>query len=195
MIRTVSGRISSILGLLENIGKIRTQGIDLTVNYRTPQTGIGMFGLNLNGNYLRKYSETTPTASGFAATSYLGSTRGFPDQSYPKFKATGTISWDVKDISASFTGRYINHVHELTSLDDGTLVLDPTAKLKNTFYGDVQLTFTPPFLDRKFAFTVGVINVFSQDPPPCTTCTGPNYDPTTYDVPGQFGYARISYKM
>ena len=184
VIRTGSGLISRIVGLLQNIGEIRTQGIDLTINYRTPETGLGMFGLTLNGNYLRKYTETTPTASGFASTSYKGTTRGFPDQSYPKFKGTGVVSWDIKDISASFTGRYINHVVE----GDGN-------RLKNTFYGDVQLTFSPAFLDRKFAFTVGVINVFNQDPPACDTCTGPNYDPTTYDVPGQFGYLRVAYKM
>ena len=184
VIRTASGRIARIVGLLQNIGEIRTQGIDLTINYRTPDTGFGMFGLNLNGNYLRRYTEATPTAAGFSTTSYKGTTRGSPDQSYPKFKGTGVVSWDLHDISASFTGRYINHVIE----SDGN-------RLKNTFYGDVQLTFTPAFLNRKFAFTVGVINVFNQDPPACDTCTGPNYDPTTYDVPGQFGYARISYKM
>src|SRR3546814_4949992 len=59
------------------------------------------------------------------------------------------------------------------------------------FYGDVQLGFTPSFMDRALTFTLGVINVFNTDPPKCDTCTGPNYDPTTYDVPGQFGYLRV----
>lgn len=131
-----------------------------------------------------KYSETTPTSTGFSAISYRGTTRGSPDQSYPKFKGTGVVSWSIADVEASFTGRYINHVRETTG-----------ARLDNTFYGDVQLTFSPAFLDRKFDFTAGVRNVFNQDPPACTTCTGPNYDPTTYDVPGQFGYLRLSYRM
>jgi iron complex outermembrane receptor protein len=69
------------------------------------------------------------------------------------------------------------------------------SRLKDTFYGDVQLIFTPSALDKKFDFTIGVRNVFNQDPPACTTCTGPNYDPTTYDVPGQFGYLRVSFRM
>jgi iron complex outermembrane receptor protein len=125
-----------------------------------------------------------PTASGASAISYRGTTRGFPDQSYPKFKGNAVASWSLGDFDASFTGRYINHVTE----SDGN-------RLGNTFYGDVQLTLSPSFLDRKFAFTVGVNNVFNQDPPACNTCTGPNYDPTTYDVPGQFGYVRVAYKM
>ncbi|MEG3168351.1 TonB-dependent receptor [Sphingomonas sp. LB3N6] len=184
VVRSSSGRISSIVGLLQNIGQIRTRGIDLTLNYRSPQTGAGIFGLSLNGNHLMKYSETTPTSTGFSAISYRGTTRGSPDQSYPKFKGTGVVTWSIADIEASFTGRYINHVRENTG-----------ARLDNTFYGDVQLTLSPAFLDRKFDFTAGVRNVFNQDPPACTTCTGPNYDPTTYDVPGQFGYLRLSYRM
>jgi iron complex outermembrane receptor protein len=43
--------------------------------------------------------------------------------------------------------------------------------------------------------TVGGNNLTDKDPPGCFTCSVNNYDPTTYDVPGQFFYGRISYKM
>ena len=185
--RVASGRIGRINSVLQNIGQIRTKGIDLTATYRTQDTGIGYFGLSLNGNYLMRYKETVPAANGFTTTSYKGTTRGFPDQSYPKFKGTGVIDWDFGDFGASFTGRYINHVTEIFN--------GAERRLKNTFYGDVQVQFSPSAFDRKVVFTVGVNNVFNQDPPACGTCTGPNYDPTTYDVPGQFGYARIAYRM
>lgn len=182
--RTGSGIISRVVGLLQNIGEIRTRGVDLTVTYRSPETSVGIFGLSLNGNHLAKYTESFPTADGLTTISYKGTTRGFPDQSYPKFKGTGVVSWSLGDFGASFTGRYINHVTE----SDGS-------RLSNTFYGDVQVVLTPSFLDKKFDFTLGVINVFNRNPPACTSCTGPNYDPTTYDVPGQFGYLRVAYKM
>lgn len=184
VIRVASGNIARINGVLQNIGSIKTKGIDVTFNYRTPETSAGMFGLSVNGNFLLRYKETFPSATGFDTTSYRGTTRGFPDQSYPKFKGNAVVDWSLGDIAASFTGRYIRGVVE----GDGN-------KLGNTFYGDVQLSFTPSFLDKRTVFTIGVNNVFNQDPPACNTCTGPNYDPTTYDVPGQFGYARISYKM
>lgn len=184
IVRAGNGAIGSINGLLQNIGGIRTKGIDLTLSYRTPATSFGGFGLSLNGNYLMKYTETVPAEAGFTTTSYRGTTRGFPDQSYPKFKGNAVIDWQIGDFGATFTGRYIDHVVE----GDGN-------RLKDTFYGDVQLTFAPTRFDRRMALTVGVNNVFNQDPPACNTCTGPNYDPTTYDVPGQFGYVRLSYKM
>jgi iron complex outermembrane receptor protein len=162
VVRNSSGSVSSIIGLLQNIGQIRTRSIDLTLTDRSPQTGFGTFGLTLNGNHLMKYTETTPTSTGFSAISYRGTTRGSPDQSYPKFKGSGVVSWNISDVEASFTGRYINHVVENTG-----------SRLKDTFYVDVQFIFTPSALDKNFDFTIGVRNVFNQDPPACTICTGP----------------------
>ncbi len=180
--RTPNGLISRINAQLQNIGGISTRGIDVAANFRTPKSGAGSFGLSLNGNFLLKYSETFPATVGFSTTDYRGQTRGFPDQSYPRFKGNGTLDWAMDAFTASFTGRYINAVREA----DGK-------KLKSTFYGDIQLGYA--FFQKRMALTIGVNNVFNQDPPPCFSCTGPNYDPTTYDVPGQFGYLRVSYKM
>ena len=180
--RTPNGLIARINAQLQNIGSIRTRGIDVNANFRTQPSSVGAFGLSLNGNFLSKYSETFPANVGFTTTSYIGRTRGFPDQSYPRFKGNGTLDYLLGSLTASFTGRYISAVREF---DD--------KRLKSTFYGDVQLGYA--FFDQRMALTVGVNNLFNQDPPACFSCTGPNYDPTTYDVPGQFGYVRVSYKM
>ena len=182
--RTPNGLITRVNGLLQNIGEVRTRGIDVMFNYRTRGTSAGVFGLSVNGNFLLKYTESTPASTGFTTTDYRGTTRGFPDQSYPKFKGTGILDWQIGDFGAAFTGRYIDAVYE----NDGK-------KLGTTFYGDVQLVYTPAFADRRLAFTAGVNNVFNRNPPACFSCTGANFDATTYDVPGQFGYLRISYKM
>ncbi|MCT2557444.1 TonB-dependent receptor [Tsuneonella sp. YG55] len=182
--RTSSGIISSIRGLLQNIGEIRTSGIDVTFNLRTRDSGAGAFGLSLNANFLDRYEETFPTDNGSATIDYRGTTRGFPDQSYPKFKSTGVLSWASGAFDASLTGRYIDSVVE----SDGNT-------LDSRFYTDVQLGFSPAFLSDKFRLSLGIINLFDKDPPPCNTCTGPNYDPTTYDIPGRYGYLQLNYKM
>lgn len=182
--RSGNGAISRVNGLLQNIGGIRTRGIDATINYRSRATSAGMFGLSLNGNFLLKYNETVPAAAGFTTTDYRGTTRGFPDQSYPRFKGNAVVDWSVGDVMAAFTGRYIDAVREAGG-----------RKLANRFYSDIQIGYTPGFLDQKISFFVGVNNVFNVDPPPCFSCTGPNFDPTTYDIPGQFGYFRISVRM
>jgi iron complex outermembrane recepter protein len=186
VVRTSNGFINEIDGTLQNLDSIRTKGVDVTANFLTPETGIGTFGLTANATWLLKY--VLSASNGFVVIDRKGTERGSPDQAFPKFKGNATINWSIGDFGASFTGRYIDSVIEQGGPTG-------TNKLDSRFYGDVQLMFTPSFLDKRFAFTVGVNNVLNQDPPACFSCSLNNYDPTTYDVPGQFGYLRVSYKM
>ena len=93
-----------------NLDSIRTQGVDLTVNYRTPSTPVGMFGLSANATWLTKYILTA--SNGFIVIDRKGTERGSPDQAFPKFKGNATIDWTLGDIAASFTGRYVDGVRE-----------------------------------------------------------------------------------
>ena len=81
------------------------------------------------------------------------------------------------------TGRFIDNVIE----NQGGNELD------RRIYGDVQFTLRPSWLGERFGLSLGVNNVFDTDPPACFSCSLNNYDPTTYDIPGRFGYARLSY--
>ena len=47
--------------------------------------------------------------------------------------------------------------------------------------------------DKRYELFGSVSNLFDKDPPACFSCSLNNYDPTTYDIPGRFGYARLSY--
>ncbi|MBW6528636.1 TonB-dependent receptor [Sphingomonas sp. RHCKR7] len=183
VVRAPSGVITAINGILLNTGGIRTRGVDATFTLRTQPTGAGTFGLSVSGNYLLKYEEIVPATDGTTTTDYTGTERGSPDQAYPHFKGQATLDWDIGPVAAAFTGRYIDDVVESQGGN----------RLKSRFYGDVQLSFRPSWLDEKIGLTLGVNNVFDTDPPACFSCSLNNYDPTTYDVPGRFGYARLSY--
>ncbi len=183
--RAPSGIVTAISGLLLNTGGIRTKGIDATLTVRSGETGAGQFGLYVSGNYLLKYAERTPDTDGFVSTDYVGTERGSPDQTYPHFKGLATIDWAIGPVAASVTGRYIDNVQEIAAVNE----------LKSRLYGDVQLAFRPAWMDSKMALTFGVNNVFDKDPPACFSCSLNNYDPTTYDIPGRFGYLRLSYGL
>ena len=181
--RSPSGIITAIDGLLLNTGGIRTKGIDATLTVRSGDTGAGRFGLYVSGNYLLKYAERTPSTAGFDSTDYVGTERGSPDQAYPDFKGLATIDWSVGPVTASVTGRYIDNVDEIAAENE----------LKSRFYTDFQVQFRPAWMQSSVALTLGINNVFDKDPPACFSCSLNNYDPTTYDIPGRFGYARLSY--
>ena len=186
VIRTGNGFVNEIDGTLQNLDSIKTRGIDLIANYRSRRGPAGTLGLHVNASWLLKYVLTA--SNGFIVLDRRGTERGSPDQAFPKFKGNATADWALGDFGASVTGRYIAHVTEIKG--DG----NPN-RLGSRFYTDLQLLYTPSYLDKRFAITAGVNNVFNQDPPACFSCSLNNFDPTTYDVPGQFGYLRVSYKM
>jgi iron complex outermembrane receptor protein len=177
--RTASGQVGQIRGFLQNIASIETDGIDVTLQYRSPETGIGTFGLFFTNTFLFNYTVTVPSTDGFTVIEREGTEQGSPDQAFPDYKATGIIDWTLREFGASITGRYIDSVLEA----DGN-------RMDSTFYTDVQLRWN---VSDAFTFALGVNNVFGADPPPCFTCGLNNIDPTTYDVPGRFFYARATF--
>jgi iron complex outermembrane receptor protein len=181
--RTASGTIASINGRLLNLNAINTDGLDASFVYRSPTFSGGSIGLSVNAAYLLRYDVLPPADLNAPTLKLAGTERGSPDQAYPRFKLNGTIDWSTLGYGASFTARYIGKVAER----------DGVHTMGAVFYGDVQLYYSPDWMNNRIRLTLGVNNVFNRAPPPCFTCDSANFDPTTYDVPGQFGYARISF--
>lgn len=183
--RTPSGLVAGIDATLQNLNAINTDGIDGSLIYRSKPVGDGTVGLTINAAYLLSYDIKAPAELNAPTIKCAGTERcGSVDQAYPRFKATTTLDYSADAWGVSFTGRYISKVTE----SDGHV-------MGSTFYGDMQAYFSPAWLDHRTRLTIGVNNLFDKDPPACFTCDSANFDPTTYDVPGQFGYIRLSYKM
>jgi len=181
--RTANGNVAGISGRLLNLNGINTDGIDATFNYRSPNFGGGSAGLVFNAAWLLTYDVIPPSDLNAPTLEYAGTERGSPDQAYPKFKFNATIDWSSDAWGLSFTGRYISEVDER----------DGVHTMGDVFYGDIQAYFAPSWMNHRWRLTAGVNNLFDRDPPPCFTCDSANFDPTTYDIPGQFWYARLSY--
>jgi len=179
--RSASGQITQIRGFLQNIAGIETDGIDFSLSYRSGETGIGTFGLTWNNSYLINYTVTVPATDGVTDIEREGTEQGSPDQAFPRYKSTGIIDWTMGELGASLTGRYISGVDEA----DGN-------RMGSRFYTDLQIRWN---LESGFGFALGANNLFNVDPPDCFTCGLNNFDPTTYDVPGTFLYARATIRM
>lgn len=182
--RTASGVINGFANQLTNIGRIETESVDTRISYQSPEYSFGTLSLTWVTNFLVEFTEYVPTTGGFTAVSLEGFERGSPAQAYPELKSSLTLDWTHQDWRVSLTERYIDEVTELV----GGNVLD------ETWYTDVQVGWTPEFANDRVTFLVGVTNVFDEDPPGCFSCDLNNYDPSTYDIPGRFGYFRIIYR-
>jgi iron complex outermembrane receptor protein len=183
--RTASGAIAQIRGLLQNIAGIKTDGLDITLNYRTSETELGTFGFHWTNTFLFNYTVNVPATVGTTAIEREGTEQGSPDQAFPKYKSTAIFDWSKGDFGASLTGRYIKGV---TESQDGN-------KMNSRFYTDIQLRWEPELWQQRVGFAVGINNLFDSDPPLCGSCGLNNFDPTTYDVPGRFGYIRATFRM
>jgi iron complex outermembrane receptor protein len=183
--RTGSGSIAQIRGLLQNIAGINTDGLDLNLAYRTRPASWGTLNFTLNNSFLFNFDVLTPTATGTGTTSLEGKEQGSPDQAYPKHKAIGVIDWNWNMFGATLTGRYIKSVIENQNGN----------KMNSRLYVDAQARFTPSWLSNGLGFAIGVNNLFDKDPPGCISCGLNNFDPTTYDVPGRYYYARVNVKL
>jgi iron complex outermembrane receptor protein len=153
--------------------------------YRTARTSLGTFGFTWNNNFLRNYDILVPTATGTQKISREGTEQGSPDQAFPKWKSIGILDWDLANFGATLTGRYIKSVRE-TEADNN--------KLNSRLYTDLQLRWFG-IDENRFGFALGVNNLFDKDPPGCISCGLNNFDPTTYDVPGRYLYARATVRM
>jgi len=182
--RTGNGSVAAINATLQNLNGVLTDGIDSTFVYRSPKFAGGLTaGLSVNASWLFRYNVKPPAALNAPVQHCVGTERCLAsDQAFPYFKANTTLDIGTPSFGASFTGRYISSVLE----NNGN-------RMKRIFYGDIQLFLSPGFMDKRFRLTAGVNNIFNTDPPACFTCDSANFDPTTYDIPGQFGYLRLSY--
>lgn len=204
--RTAGGVINGFDNQLENIGGTETKGIDLTLDYASPETSFGQFRLRVLGSWLAKFKEEFPAADGGSLKiSRVGTELGDPEKGFPEFQLNNTFDWSKGDFGVTFKLRYIDSLVEGCPAnffgtpaggiaDLSTLCSDPDNglnKLGAKIVGDIQATWSPELYGRRFALTVGINNVTDTEPPPCLTCQLNGFDATLYDIPGQFGFVRL----
>lgn len=183
LVTRVNGTLTDVSGLLQNITRIETDGIDLNVGYRGINLAGGQLGLTWNNSFLRNYDVFVPTATGAQKISREGTEQGAPSQAYPKWKSIGIVDWNGRGFGATLTGRYVSELEE----SNGNVLAD-------RFYTDLQLRWMPAFVrDLEVAF--GVNNLFDIKAPGCITCETNNLAISAHDVPGRYLYARASIRL
>jgi iron complex outermembrane receptor protein len=184
LVTRVNGNLTQVSGLLQNIAGVETKGYDLNIAYRSDQTSVGKFGFTWNNTFLTNYDVIVPITGGEQVISREGTEQGSPSQGFPKWKSVGILDWDITNFGATITGRYVSKLKE----GDGNT-------MSSKFYTDLQLRWTAPSFADNFGFALGVNNLFKTKAPGCFTCDINNFDPTVYDLPGRYFYARATVKM
>ena len=162
----------------QNLGGVKTRGLDLSVNYRLRTSDFGTFALITNSTYVNKYDYQS--AEGGKWKQNVGVFSG----SGPIFRwqHTASVNWNSGIFSAGMSAHY----------KSGYLDQDEENKVPSytTFdaFGTVAAT-------KNVTLTAGVRNLFDREPPLSyqTNTFQAGYDPRYADAIGRTVYVRGSY--
>jgi iron complex outermembrane receptor protein len=176
-----AGQISNILGLDENVGTIKTDGVEFGATLRTPSPA-GTLKLDWQTNWLLDYRLRDTGQNGF--TQYAGTFPGLAAVgSYARVRSRATATLDHDAWSFGWTGRFIAGARVL-----GAAPGEPFSKAPGIFYQDIEAS------RRLGGATImaGIDNMADQRPP--TLVDGEtNTDISTYDVLGRVFWGRVAF--
>lgn len=164
----------------QNLGGIRTNGVDLSAAYRMKTAAYGSYNLQLNSTYVHKYE-------------YQNSEGGEWHQNVGIYSGTGPVfrwqnnfalNWNKGEWGAGLAGH-----HKTGYIDQ-----DPDFKVASYTTFDSYLSYT---MKKGLGLTVGLRNMFDRQPPLSyqTTTFQAGYDPRYADATGRTVYARASYSF
>ena len=179
------GPITEINQLNINLGKVRTEGLDIDLQLRSEQTSAGRFTFRLNGTYFINYetqnvdgsfSNNINTVLGQAVTGVI-----------PRWKHYATLSWNRGPWGASLSNTWqSSYTDAQTDLDD------LEREVSSLSIWDTQVTYTG---FKNWKLMLGVKNLFNRNPPltnqQYTFQSG--YDPSYYDARARFVYGAVTY--
>ena len=192
--RIGSGDLRPPENFLQNLGSIKTDGVDFKIDWRSDEWSWGTLSAGLQATRVLDYiavdtlGNVAQRAEGIEVS----------DSAIPKLQANLQLGWSRGPWEVSFTTRYIDKVKEycgnaLSTAVPGCDNEETFHELGSTIYNDVQVAWTKAFNVENFKLSLGVNNMFDEDPPICYTCSLNGYDAGTYDLPGMFWAVTAKY--
>lgn len=164
----------------QNLGGVKTNGVDLSAQYRNRIGSYGLFNFQLNSTYVHKYEYQNSEGGEWHQNVGIYSGTG------PIFRwqNTAALNWTLGNWGAGLTG------HHKTGYVDQ----DPDFHVASYSTFDTYLSYT---MKKGFGITAGVRNLADRAPPLSyqTETFQAGYDPRYADVTGRTVYVRASYSF
>ncbi len=164
----------------ENLGDLRTRGMDLSASWRLGRTAYGVWGLTFDGTYVDKYEYQRERGGEFVQNAGV-----YADAS-PVFRwqHTATINWSAGNWSVLLANRY----------KSGYKDQDPTIDVRPYSTYDTGVSYTGI---RNLTLAFGIKNLLDEEPPVTVQSTTfqRGYDPRFTDPLGRTYTVRAAYKF
>jgi iron complex outermembrane receptor protein len=184
-LRFPDGSPNAILDLNENLGKVRTDGVDVSLTLRAPRTDYGNFTFTLDGTYIHNYEYQNERDGEF-----VQNTGRYADNYVVfRWRHNAALTWRSGVWSATLAHNF------KTGYDDQNLV-DEQYRQRVPSYSLVNLSATYTGF-KNVNLTAGVKNLFDKEPPFSNqgTVFQKGYDPRYTDPIGRALYLRGSYSF
>jgi iron complex outermembrane receptor protein len=159
-----------------NVGGVDSSGYDFNVRYSTDLEG-GTMTFNVDTTYYDTYDITQANGAVIENAGYFYRNSG--DGNFPKWKTNADVRYTSDDWSAAWSVRYIGDVKE--TFGEGFRTID------KQIINDARFSY---FMDNMTA-SIGLNNVFDEDPPYADTGFNDNTDPRTYNTQGRHVYVTL----
>lgn len=183
--RDENGNIIEILSPFINVGERRVSGVDATLKYLYKSKRYGNINYSLNASYLQEYAtrlEASDPLIDIAGIYQDAANEG--NGALPEWKANTGLFWSHKNVEFNYSINYISDV-----LEQIPRTIE-TRYLGSWITHDMQFSFNFG-KEKQTKISIGADNLWNKKPPFAASAFNDNYDARTYDIKGQFIYAKL----
>ncbi len=189
VVRDPSGQLNSVTSSFVNIGSVQATGFDLTANYEFGEVAGGNLSLFGTGTLITDFDiDQDGSGNDFDGANNRNRFIGFG--SLPDTRLNIGLDWNSERHSASIIARHIG------AYDDRTPTDDSRDEIKSQTFIDVQYGFVWDHSSSGTTnITIGVNNLFDEDPAAIDDSERIAYDGEVADPRGRIAYLRAKYSF
>ncbi len=193
--RLASGFVSYIETPVENLGELKTNGIDVDVKASWPLGSMGRLGASFTGSYINQWKQQNGKGTPFV--SYEGTAGdGAGVQPVPKWQHTLGLDWNLGNWNVTLENVFVKGWTESAGLVEANVGPSVEHKVKDSSRWNMAVGWKPT---STLALRLGARNLLNQDPP-FTAVSSYGSHVTGYagsfvDPRGRFWYATASYQF
>lgn len=193
--RLASGFVSYIETPVENLGELKTNGIDVDIKAAWSLGSMGRLGATFAGSYINTWKQQNGKGTPFV--SYEGSAGdGASIQPVPTWQHTLGLDWNLGNWNVTLENVFVKGWTESAGLVEANVGPSVEHKVKDSSRWNMAVGWKPM---PSLALRVGARNLLNQDPP-FTAVSSYGSHVTGYagsfvDPRGRFWYATASYQF
>ncbi|TQM17543.1 TonB-dependent receptor-like protein [Pseudoxanthomonas sp. 3HH-4] len=202
--RRADGQVDFIREPIVNLGRLDTNGWDLAVRYRLPDTAWGSWLFGLDATYIDRYDNDTNPLSEDDAVKHIAGTYNSSYGMYARTRGRLFVNWNKGDLGLSWRARYVsgfdigsNDLRQSVSADAGC---NPqfapeycyARRFDDYLVHSFSAAYSLPWFNSKIE--VGLDNAFDKQPQTMfqNNVLNSNTDVQTFDTVGRYLWARYT---